>query len=48
MGMHMDAAACRVSLGGVVDMHLHADVHMCIHKSAYACRCVHMDDDMFE
>lgn len=48
MWMHMHAYACRVSLGGVVDVHMHADVCMCIHKCAYACRCVHMDDDMFE
>ncbi len=47
-GMHMDAGACRVSLGGVVDMHLHAYACMCIHKCAYACRCMHMDDDMDE
>ena len=26
MWMHMHAYACRVSLGGVVDVHMHADV----------------------
>ena len=35
MWIQMHTYACRVSLGGVVDMHMHTYVCICIHKSAY-------------